>query len=99
MTHCRSATEMCTARCADGRATMTTDASSTIMSWATAMTARDQYRLGSGGSTWAAILGTVSVAVIGHLRVRGAGGGHRPARPRYWPSGGQGSTIGAKVPF
>ena len=42
MTHCLSATEMCSARWADGRATMTTEASSTIISWATAMTARAQ---------------------------------------------------------
>ena len=42
MTHWRSATEMCRARWAEGRATMTTEASSTIISWAMAITARAQ---------------------------------------------------------
>src|ERR1700681_1352539 len=67
MTHCRSATEMCRARCAEGRATMTTDASSTIMSWATAMTANDQYRLGSRASVCGAVAvaGAISVVVMG----------------------------------
>ncbi len=63
MTHCRLATEMCRARWAEGSATMTTDASSTIMSWATAMTASDQYRLGSGPWWGDVEVGIISVVV------------------------------------
>ena len=70
MTHCRSATEMCSARWADGRATMTTEASSTIMSWATAMTARAQYRRGSGRTGSGSSTGVISWTVIGGLRMR-----------------------------
>src|SRR5580704_570740 len=45
--HWRLAVEMCRARCADGRAMITTEASSTTMSWATAMMANARKRLGS----------------------------------------------------
>src|SRR6202035_5059563 len=87
MTHCRLAIEMCRACWADGSATITTDASSTIMSWATAMTARDQYRLGSGASVCGAVVGTISVVVTGNLRARGGRkSGSRSEVSRLWPS-------------
>src|ERR1700686_1033820 len=88
MTHCRLATEMCRARCAEGRATMTTDASRTIMSWATAMTASDQYRLGSGVWVSALVVGAVSVVVMGHLPSGGRGRLVVVAVWWSWPSGG-----------
>ena len=49
-THCRSATEKCSARCAEGSAMFMIVASSTIISWAIAITARISHRLGSGGA-------------------------------------------------
>src|SRR5665213_1436464 len=55
---------MCRARCALGSATTTTVASRTIMSWATAMIARVQYRLGSGTvSSNGALLSRTSVVI------------------------------------
>src|ERR1700688_2655334 len=71
MTHCRLATEMCRARCADGSATMTTEASRTIINWATAMTARAQYRRGSGWRSSCPWEGAISSIVIGFLRTTG----------------------------
>ena len=65
MTHWRLATEMWRARWAEGRATMTTEASSTIISWARAITARDQYRLGSGACARGAMVGIMSVVLMG----------------------------------
>jgi hypothetical protein len=53
---------MCSARCAEGRAIVTTDASSTIMSWAIAMIPRARKRLGS--STSAPVEGRVAGSVI-----------------------------------
>ena len=50
-THCRSATEKCSAFCAEGSAMFMIVASSTIISCAIAITARIHHRLGSG---WAA---------------------------------------------
>ncbi len=47
ITHCRLATEMCRAFCADGRAMVTIEASSTTISWAMTTTARIDQRLGS----------------------------------------------------
>ena len=47
-THCRSASEKCSARCAEGSAMFMIVASSTIISWAIAITARISHRLGSG---------------------------------------------------
>src|SRR5450755_4050349 len=64
MTHWRLATEMCRARWAEGRATMTTEASRTIISWATAMTIRAQYRRGSGWSTCCGSPGRASSVVV-----------------------------------
>src|ERR1019366_10130915 len=94
---------MCRARWAEGRATITTDASSTIMSWATAMTARDQYRLGSGASDCGAIVGTIWVVVtwvpLYGLDWRAGAKIRSSWAPWSWPSGTGGSTIGAKVPF
>jgi len=50
-THCRSTVVKCSDRCADGSAMFTTVASSTIISWARAMTARISQRLGSGAAS------------------------------------------------
>lgn len=47
MTHCRLATEMCRACWAEGRATLTMEASTTIINWAMAMTTRARHRCGS----------------------------------------------------
>ena len=49
-THCRSARVKCRSRCADGSAMFMIVASSTIISWAIAITARISHRLPSGGS-------------------------------------------------
>ena len=43
-THCRLASEMCSAFCADGNAMFTMEASRTTISWAMAMTARASQR-------------------------------------------------------
>src|ERR1017187_3819251 len=51
------------ARWAEGRATITTDASSTIISWATAITASDHHRLGSGSRLDRLVPGAASTAV------------------------------------
>ena len=50
-THCRSTVVKCRERWADGSAMFTTVASSTIISWARAMTARISQRLGSGAAS------------------------------------------------
>ena len=66
--HCRLAMEMCRARCAEGSAMVTTDASSTIINWAMAIMARARKRLGSSSSGGAVRRSTgrrvVVVAVI-----------------------------------
>jgi hypothetical protein len=63
--HCRLAVEMWSERCAEGRAMITTEASSTTISWATAMTARARNRLGSAWvPCWASELEMSSVVVI-----------------------------------
>ena len=49
--HWRLAVEMCSAFCAEGRAMMTTEASSTTISCAMAMTPRARKRLGSRGAS------------------------------------------------
>src|SRR5665213_3382035 len=54
---------MCRARCALGSATTTTVASSTMMSWAIAMIARVQYRLGSGTVSSSGLLSRTSVVI------------------------------------
>src|SRR6185437_3494562 len=62
---CRSASEICNDRWAEGRATITTDASSTIISWAIAITASDHQRRGSGSCRVAStrFLGAISFVV------------------------------------
>ena len=58
--------EMCRARCADGRAMVTTVASSTTMSWAMAITVNARNRLGSGSvpASSRAEYGMLSVTAI-----------------------------------
>src|ERR1700728_4637417 len=55
---------MCSACWADGRATITTDASSTIISCAIAITASDSHRRGSGPSaSWGSVEVRALVAI------------------------------------
>src|ERR1022692_2476056 len=91
---------MCSARWAEGRATMTTDASSTIISWATAITARAQYRRGLGALVWSSAGGVItSIATDASLcRTAARGHGPRPALGGPWPWGRELAIVGTEVP-
>src|SRR5580658_9714183 len=88
---------------ADGRATITTEASSTIMSWESAITASDHHRRGSGSSVSAVPIGLAMVSVISassELSIEVASCPLRSALVVFCGERpGSGSIIGAIVPF
>src|SRR5580704_17888754 len=69
MTHCRLATEMLSALCAEGSAMVTMEASKTTISWAVITTARIDHRLGSGSvATSTASTGLVASLIAAPYR-------------------------------
>ncbi|GHE34652.1 hypothetical protein GCM10018782_06160 [Streptomyces griseoaurantiacus] len=82
ITHCRFASDMCRACCAEGRAMFTIVASRTTISWARAMITKTHQRRGS-----ASVASPIRVALMGfrtsRMRTcRISGGGERAPRAR-----------------